>query len=116
MPPSTAEHIEIFAKEMEQDYVSLSDLIEAAHDASDADLHLSRMRRTLNLLRQMLERGFRAVDLKADGDCTPWPDQSPAAVLKRIEDAWLRSGDEGELGYMFWFDLPSVPRHRLPRS
>lgn len=92
------------------DYTSLRDIIDAANDASDANPRLNRMQRTFDLLRRLLEKGFQAVDLTKDGKCVPWPDQNPDAVIRRIEAEWRRAGEEGYVGFAFWFDLPKSRR------
>ncbi|WP_421995245.1 hypothetical protein [Roseococcus sp.] len=106
------EEINGIIQDAKLDYTDLWSIIVSANDASDADPRLSRMERTFALLRQLLARGFRAVDLAEGGKCVPWPDQSPNAIIRRIEAEWRRIGldEEPWVGAIFWFDLPKSRR------
>ncbi len=97
------QHIAWLMAEAQDDHVSLSHISYAANAASDADPALGRMERCLGLVARLLGLGFRAVDLTGGGGSVPWPDQSPDAVLRRIRQAWLESGDEGLVAFRFWF-------------
>ncbi|TCH98537.1 hypothetical protein EJV46_08100 [Roseococcus sp. SYP-B2431] len=106
---SLKQHIEWLIAEAEHDYVSLSLIIGAANKADEADPNLNQMQRTLALIGKLLDHGFQAVDLADHGKCVPWPNQDRASILRRIEEAWRRSG-ELEIAFDFWFDLPKSRR------
>ena len=61
---------------------------------------------SLELVRMMLERGFRAGQFRhyGDTDFIPWPDQSPEVVLGRIDREWdAAKGDPG-INDICWFE------------
>ena len=60
---------------------------------------------TLDMVRRMLARGFRAGSrFKPDGTLEPWPDQSPAFLISRIEAKWNELGHDPVSDNIAWFE------------
>jgi hypothetical protein len=64
---------------------------------------------TFDMVRRMLARGFRAGPrFKPDGTLEPWPDQSPASVIRRIEAKWKELGHDPVSEDIAWFERSQV--------
>ncbi len=110
MLTSLAQQIDYLLAESEVDYINLNLIMAAADKAADLDRSRPLRERTLQILGMLLDRGFEAVDLLPDGKCRAWPDQGKTSILRRIEQDWRSSPDEGALALKYWFDLPDSLR------
>ena len=68
----------------------------------------SRKGLALEVVRAILRNGLEAVDLASGAGCTPWPDQNPDAVIKRIADEWAALGHDPNPGEGVWFHDPNL--------
>ena len=105
-----SEEIGFILEESKHDIIDLNMIIRAANDAIDASRDLGRMDRTFDLLRNLLARGFQAIDMVPGGECQPWPDQRADSIIQWIKADWLMKHDEVLVGYSYWFHLPEERR------
>jgi hypothetical protein len=68
----------------------------------------TRKRLVLEAIRIILRRGLEAVDLASGAGCTPWPDQNPDAVIKRIAEEWAALGHDPNPAEGVWFHDPNL--------
>ena len=104
--------VEGFRREAQQDYVGLWQVTGTVmHNFKLSEA--SKIREmTLTIVRQLLDSGLCAVDLAPGGRCTPWSDQEPESVVRRIEAEWNALGRDPDIGDIVWFNLP--PRTSRP--
>ena len=59
------------------------------------------------IIRRMLASGLEAVTLHSSGPgCTPWKEQEPDEVIKRISSEWDALGHEPSVADIVWFNNP----------
>ncbi len=109
------QYIEAKVAESEIDWIGLRQLLGYSSRIDDLTRNSDSKANTLALVAAMLRRGFQAVDLRiADQSdrmiAVPWPDQSPAMVLDRIDREWSALGRDPNLWEVCWFDLPQAAR------
>lgn len=95
---------ELYA-EAASDLVGLWQIVGRVEDVSG---HKKQMRKECLLITQdLLERGLLAGDPPYSRyGYQPWADQSPAAVLERIDAEWEALGHEPSIPDITWFARP----------
>jgi hypothetical protein len=102
------EAIDLLAEHARDDYIGLWQITNRVrsicYPKTDDELRIL----VIDFVKDMLARGFQAVDLAQQGPgCRPWQDQTPASVAGRIESEWKALGREPNVGEIAWFDLPT---------
>jgi len=87
------------------DYVGIWQIISAVTHDFKLSNPVDIRRLTMEIVRELLISGARAVDLTQGGGCTPWQDQQPDAVIARINKGWDSLGREPDIGDIVWFDF-----------
>jgi len=97
----------------EDDWIGLWVIAADMAGELDVDDWKENLEITLVLVRELLKRGFRAVDspLRSDGvHFAPWPDQDPEAVVDFIRRQWMRRAELPAWGDCPWFAAPRFCR------
>ncbi len=75
------------------------------HDCEVSDNHEVKDH-SLKVVRMLMERGFRAGQFKRYGDSKLilWPDQTPDAVVARIDKEWDPAKGDPNINDICWFE------------
>ena len=96
---------EAFEREALEDFIGLWQLVGAVKENAEAPAEESAQNLTLDLVRKMLSRGFKAGTLSKDGRALePWPDQTTESIVRRIKMEWEALGHDPTVGDIVWFD------------
>ena len=69
---------------------------------------------SLNIIQSLLKKGLEVGNLNPDGGFSPWPDQDPDHVIRRIREEWLALGHLPSIDDICWFNLPGRPPYTSP--
>jgi len=81
----------------------VADFVRRRCDVADND-EVKRL--SLKVVRILMERGFRAGQFERYGDSKLilWPDQSPDAVVARIDQEWDTAKGDPNINDICWFE------------
>jgi len=103
-----------FEKESAWDFIGLWELVGAVKRDLGVNESGDVQRLTLELLRRMLLRGFRAGYMSGHGGpLQVWPDQEPSHIVARVAAEWDALGHEPNISDIAWFDYPPARRSRF---
>ena len=88
----------------DDDIIGLWEVIGYAEDYLEPDKGEELQKMTLAIVGRMLSRGFQVGDMATDVRLKPWADQSPDAVVNRIEAHWNALGREPDISEVAYFD------------
>jgi hypothetical protein len=100
------ELIEDFMKESEVDYVGLWEIAqEAREDLHAASTDEARLL-SLQIVKQLYEKGLRPGDYNLGTRFDYWPDEGCQAMLDRIEQEWIAAGADPNLAEPICYFAP----------
>jgi hypothetical protein len=98
------EIMKLFEQQSAVDYIGLWQVIDAAKRELNEGASSGIQRLTLELVKSMLNHGFRAGDLAESDGFNAWPNQNSDLILHKIESEWSALGREPNIGDIAWFD------------
>lgn len=93
-------------KEVDEDWIALWAIPWIVRHELREESSQEVRRLSFELIKMMLQSGFRAGDVSENEGFVPWPDPRPESVVRRIEHEWDTLGREPNIGDIAWFEFP----------
>jgi hypothetical protein len=97
--------VEDFEQDAAIDYIGLWELVRVVAENIEDKTEENIRKGTIDLLRAMLSRGFKAGGFTPAKEWKLWLDQDTDTIICRIEADWDSLGRVPTVGEIVWFEL-----------